>query len=103
MNAVAVFHFHLTQIMQMWPPSSVLLEIFRDSLRQQDMSGITTIHQPLGEINPHPGRINPVVDVGYRAHWPAVRAHPDGPSAMVSQNTADLQGTFNRLIGTATK
>ena len=27
-NAFAVFHFHFTQIMQMWPPSSVLLEIF---------------------------------------------------------------------------
>ena len=103
MNAVAVFHFHLTQIMQMWPPSSVLLEIFRDSLRQQDMTGITTIHQSLGEINPHPSRIDPVVDVGHRAHWPAVHAHPDRQIAMVSQNAADFHGTLDRLLRTVIK
>src|SRR5207237_6179918 len=103
MNTVAVFHFHLTQIMQMWPPSSVLLEIFRDSLRQQDMTGITTIHQSLGDINPDPGRIDTVVDVGHRAHWPAVHAHPDRQIAVVPQNPADFHGTLDRLLWTVIK
>ena len=59
MNPVAVFHFHLAQIMQRWPPTSVLLEIFSDSLRQQDMTGVAIIHHALGEINPDPGRVDP--------------------------------------------
>src|SRR5205814_2259571 len=103
MNTLAVFHFHLTEIMQMWPPSSVLLEIFRDSFRQQDMTGITAIHQSLGDINPDPGRIDPVVDVGDRAHWTAVHAHPHRQIGMMFQNAAYFHGTLDPLLRTVIK
>src|SRR5947207_2743852 len=74
-NALAVFHFHFAQIMQMRAPPSVLLQIFSDSLRYQDMTGITTIHQALGDINPHPGRVHSIVHVGYGANRAAVHPH----------------------------
>ena len=78
-DALAVLHFHLAQIMQRWPPSSVLLKIFSDSLRKQDMTGVATIHHSLGEINPNPGSVDPIIYVGHRAHQP--RAHPCAPVA----------------------
>src|SRR4029077_11149236 len=87
----------------MWPPSSFLLEIFRDSLRQQDMTGIATIHQTLSEVNPDSGRVDPIVYISDCAHWPAVHAHAARQIGMVSQNTADFHGTLDRLLGTVIK
>src|ERR1700720_1621288 len=87
----------------MWPPSSVLLQIFGDSLRQQDMTGVATIHQPLGEINPDPGRVYSIVYIRYRAHWPAVDTHANWQIRMVSQNAADFHGALDRLLGTVIK
>src|SRR5258708_30870293 len=98
-----MLHFDLTKIVQRWPPSSILLKVFGDSLRKQDMTGVATIHHALGEINPNPGRVDPIIYVGHRAHGPAVHAHSHPQTRMASQIAADFHGALDRLLGTVIK
>src|SRR5437879_10228327 len=101
MDALAVLHFHLAQIMQRRPPSSILLKIFSDSLRKQNMTGIATIHHALGEITSNPRGVDPIIYVRHRAHRPAVHAHAHTKTWMASQTAADFHGALDRQIGRA--
>ena len=77
MNAVAVFHLHFAQVMQMRAPAPILLKVLRDSFRQQDVTGVPTIHQTLGEVDANSGGVEATVNVRNLADRPAVHAHPD--------------------------
>ena len=83
MNAIAVFHFHLAQVTQMRAPSSVLLQILRDSFRKQDMTGITTIHQSLRDVDADSSRVDATVNVHDFAHRAAMHAHADRQIGMM--------------------
>jgi hypothetical protein len=47
----AVFHFHLAEIVELRLPIPLLLQIFGDPLRQQDVSGIAAISAHFVERN----------------------------------------------------
>jgi len=39
------------------------------------MTGITTIHQTLGNVDADSGGVDSIVYIRYRAHWSAVDTH----------------------------
>ena len=70
-----VFHFAFAEIMQERLPVWVLLEIFGDVFRKQDVSGIAAIHHPLRDVHSGAGNIRPLIHVDHPADRPAVNAH----------------------------
>ena len=60
-NAFAVFRFHFAKVMEMRTPAAVLLQIFGNSLRKQDVAGIAAIHDTLGHVDPHSSRIDSII------------------------------------------
>ena len=57
-----VFHFQLTQFVQMLFPVAELFQIFGDALGKENVPGIATIHHSLGDVDAGAG------DVGSSAH-----------------------------------
>jgi len=49
-HAHAMFHFTWAKLVQERLPVRVLFEVFRDMSGKQDVSGITTVHYPLGNV-----------------------------------------------------
>src|SRR5437868_4240385 len=45
------FHFDVSQIVQMPFPMTVLFQVFGHVFRNQDVPGVATIHDPLGNVN----------------------------------------------------
>src|SRR5262249_47388493 len=60
-QAFAMFGFTFTEIMQIRLPLVVLLEIFCSMLRDQNVTGVTAIHDALGDVNPGAGNIRLLV------------------------------------------
>ena len=75
-NNVAVLDLAFTQIVQVRPPMAVLCQIFGDTLREQDVTGIAAIHHPLRDVNSRAGDIRPLVHIDNPANRSAVHAHP---------------------------
>src|SRR5439155_15970854 len=50
-DADAMLHFTFTKIVQKRTPPRILLQIFCDMPRQQDVSGIPTVHDSLCNVN----------------------------------------------------
>src|SRR5215831_20847558 len=62
-NSNVVFHLPFAQIMDKRPPMRVLLEIFGDTLREQDVSAVAAIHDQLGHVDPGTGYIRVLIHV----------------------------------------
>src|SRR5205823_6812153 len=75
-NRDAVLYRAFSQIMQIWSPASRLGQILRDSLGQEDVAAISTIHHPAGQIDSSPCDVCSIVYVANFVDWPAVNAHP---------------------------
>lgn len=75
-NAHAVLHLTFTKVMQMWLPMAVLLQVFSDTLREQDVPGISAVHYALRQIDPDASHIRSVIHVHDAANWSAMYAHP---------------------------
>ena len=52
-----MFAFTFAEIMKIRMPLVVLLEIFGSVLRHQNVTGVTAIHDALGDVNPGAGNI----------------------------------------------
>src|SRR5262245_17168526 len=50
--------------MQIRLPLVVLLQVFGGVLRHQDMTGVTAIHDALGDVDPRTGNVRLLVQVG---------------------------------------
>ena len=91
-----VFHFRLTQVVQMLFPVAEVFQVFGDVLGKQDVLGITTIHHPLGNVDAGTGNVGPTAHIHHPAHRPAVHAHAQLELGMFPCRAADLQGAFHR-------
>ena len=60
MNAYAVFYFAFSEIMEVRLPMSVLLQIFGDAFREENVSGVAAIHHALGHVNARAGDVRPL-------------------------------------------
>src|SRR6266496_5494512 len=89
--------------MQMRPPAPVMLQIFGDMLREQNMSGITALHHAPRHVNAGPSHIRALVYVDNPANWSAMYAHPQPQFWMFFERTTYLQRALNRRFGSRIK
>ena len=93
-----VFHFEIAELVQIRLPAAVLCEIIGDAFGKKDVTGITTIHHPLRDVNASPGDILTLVHIGDVMDRAAVNAHPHGQTRLCTQPLADLERAFHRIL-----
>ena len=103
MQAQAVLHLALTQIVQVWLPVPVVGQIFRRSRRQKNMPGIAAIQDPLGDIDSRSCHVRFIVNIGNAIDRTTVNPHPQPNMRMILQGSADVQSAAYRLLGTVKK
>ena len=59
----------------MWPPMLKLLEVLRDPLREQDVTGVAAIHHPLRHVDAGASHIGAAVYIDHPVDRAAVHAH----------------------------
>jgi len=66
--------------------------------RKQNVSGISAIHHPLGDIDPGSGNVCALIHIGNLVHRPTVNAHPNLQARIVFERAADLYRTLRRFL-----
>ena len=56
-------------------PVAELFQVFRHVLGQQDVTGIATIHHPLGNVNSGPGNVGPTTYIHHAADRATMHTH----------------------------
>ena len=56
-------------------PVAELFQVFRHVLGEQDVTGIATIHHPLGNINSGPGNVGPTAYIHHAADRATMHTH----------------------------
>jgi hypothetical protein len=74
----------------------VFLEIFSDVLREQDVSGIAAVHDPLCDIDAGASHVRFSGCVDDSTHGATVYAHSQLNFRMLLENAAYFQRAFNR-------
>ena len=72
-----MFHFAFAKIMQIRLPLVVLLEVFGGVLRHQNVTGVTAIHDALGDVDSGAGNVRLLVQIGDFVNRTTVDAHAD--------------------------
>ena len=80
--------------MQVRLPVRVFLEIFSDMLRQQDVSGIAAVHDPLCDIDASASHVRFSGCVDDAANRSTVYAHSELKFGMLLESAADFQRAF---------
>src|SRR5437867_10098313 len=91
-----MFYFTLAKFMQVRLPVRVLLEIFSDVLRQQNVSGIAAVHDPLCHIDASASHVRFSSCVDNPTDWSTVYAHSQLKFRMLLESAAYFQRAFNR-------
>ena len=99
----AVFHLAVAEVVQVRPPMTVLLQVFRHMSREKNVTGIAAIHDPLRHVDARPGDVGPPAHIGHFAYRPAVDAHPHCDLRMSPERLCDLERTTRRLFGAVAK
>src|SRR6476661_2893306 len=84
------------KFMQVRLPVRVFLEIFSDVLRQQNVSGIAAVHDPLCDIDAGASHIRFSGCVDDPTHGSTVYAHSQLNFRMLLESAAYFQRAFNR-------
>src|SRR5262245_14642994 len=93
-----MFYFTLAKFMQVRLPMRVFLEIFSHMLREQNVSGVATVHDPLCDINAGAGHVRFSGCVDDPTHGPTVYAHSQLKLRMLLECAAYFQCAFNRRL-----
>jgi hypothetical protein len=91
-----MFYFTLAKVMQVRLPVRVFLEIFSYMLRQQDVSGIAAVHDPLCDIDPGASHVRFSGCVDDPTNRSTVYAHSQLKFRMLLERAAYFQRAFNR-------
>src|SRR5947209_111604 len=103
MNAHTMFHLALPKIVEVWRPLAILLQIFRDMLGEQDVSGITAIHYPLRHVYSRASDVRLFIKIADFIHWTAVNAHAHGQVGMTLQCLGSLDRAQDWRFGATSK
>src|SRR5438067_5435585 len=71
----AVLYFRFAQVVHCGVPFPKLREVFRDPLREQDVTGVAATHYSLGHVYPATCDIRALVYIVHSTHGPAVNSH----------------------------
>ena len=66
---------NFSDVVQMRSPVSLVFQIFGEMLREENMSGIATIHDALRHVNSSPEEIGLIVHIRDWIDRPTVNAH----------------------------
>src|SRR5882724_362034 len=88
--------FTLAKVMQVRLPVRVFLEIFTDVLRQQDVSGVAAVHDPLRDIDAGASHVRFSGCVDDPTHGSTVYTHSQLKFRILLESTAYFQRAFNR-------
>src|SRR5262245_65361174 len=94
-----MFYFTLAEFMQVRLPVRVFLEIFRDVLRQQNVSGIAAVHDSLCDIDASASHIRFSCCVDDPTDRSTVYAHPQLQFRILLKCAAYFQRAFCRRFG----
>src|SRR4029077_12528920 len=72
-----VLHLRLPQVMEMLLPMPKVLQVFGHMLGKQDVTGITTIHRSLGEVEAGASDDGATTHTYYSAHRATVHSHTE--------------------------
>ena len=97
-QAQAVLHLTLAQIVQVRLPVPVFSQIFRHVPGQKNMPGIAAIQHPLRHIDSSPSKVCFVVHIGDPIDRATVNAHPHLNMLMILQGPANLESTSHRFF-----
>jgi hypothetical protein len=97
-QAQAVLHLALAQIVQVRLPVPVLGQIFRHMPRQKNMPGIAAIEHPLRDIDSRSYKVRFVVNIGDSVDRATVDPHPHLNVRMILQGPANLESTSHRFF-----
>src|SRR5438876_12095442 len=95
-EANAMFYFTLAKFMQVRLPVRVFLEIFSDVLREQDVSGIAAVHDPLCNIDAGASHVSFSGCIDDATHGATVYPHAQLNLRMLLESAAYFQRAFNR-------
>jgi hypothetical protein len=93
-----MLYFTLAEFMQVRLPVRVFLEIFSDVLREQDVSGIAAVHDPLCHIDAGASYVRFSGCVDDPTHGSTVYAHSQLNLRILLESTAYFQRAFNRRL-----
>src|SRR5215469_3604062 len=91
-----MFDFTLAKFMQVRLPVRVFLQIFSDVLRQQNVSGVATVHDPLCDIDASASHVRFSRCVNNAADRSTMYAHSQLKFRMLLERAAYFQRAFNR-------
>src|SRR6266567_2301846 len=77
-------------------PMAVLFQVLGHMFRDQDMPGVTTIHNSLRDVDSGTRNVGATTYVHHAADRPAVHPHPEFELRVFPRGTTDLQRTFHR-------
>ena len=97
-QAQAVLHLTLAQILQVRLPVPVLGQIFRHMRRQENMPGIAAIQHTLGDIYSRSCKVRFVVHIGDSVDRATVNPHPHLNMGMILQDPANIESTSYRFF-----
>ena len=99
MDADAVFHFTLAEIVQIRLPLPILLQIFRDMPGEKNVARITAIHDPLCDVDAGARDVRLFVQIRDFVDRTAVNSHADPKFRMLLQLLTDFQRAADRRFG----
>ncbi len=102
-DAAAVFYFAFTELVQVRLPTWIVFKVFSDVFREKNMSGITAIHHPLGNVDSSPGDIGLLVQISDFIDRAAVNSHAHPEFRMPFELLANFQCAQNRRFQSVTK
>ena len=103
MHPHTVLHFAVAQVVQVFAPLAILLQIVGDTFREQNVAGVATVHDSLRHVDAGAGDIRPLADIDDTTHRSAVDSHPHLQIRMILEGFTNLQRTDDGRIRRAGK
>ena len=91
-----VLHFAFAGFVQKRTPLRVVLQVVGDTFREQNVSGVATIHYPLGDVNTRAGDVRLLVQVRDFVNGAAVNSHAHPQLGMLFQRLRDFDRALHR-------
>ena len=93
-----MFDFHVSQLMEIALPTTLLRQIIRYTLTDQNMTGVAAIHHLLCDVDARPGNVFALVRILDLMHRTAMNSHSHRQTRLGAQRLADLQRAFDRFF-----
>jgi hypothetical protein len=98
-----MFYFALAKVVEEGTPTRIMFQIFGDMLGQQNVSGVATVHHPLGNIDSGPRNVGLFIQIRDLIYRPAVNSHAHVKRRMALQCFGNLEPAQHRRFRSVAK